>query len=171
MLNQKKGDAAQLFVIMAILFVFGIIFLIFSYLFITVSSALQGTVLNSTAGGAAGLNAMAFYGGTSLQYIFVFLFGALALGTIITSFSIRVHPVFLPINIVLLILSVIVAVALSNSFQMLNVGELAAVYAQNTMLTFIMENLVRFVIVLGVLDMIVLFVKMPGYGDSGGGTI
>jgi hypothetical protein len=169
LLKAKKGDVAQLFIVIAVLFIFGVLFLVFSYLFHTTSVALGTTDLASTTGGAAGISAMDNFGSTGLQYIFVVLFGVLCIATLITSFSINVHPIFLPINIFLLILTVIVAVAISNAFQMLNVGELAATYAQNGMITFIMENLVRFAVVLGILDMIVLFVKVPGMGQNGGG--
>jgi small-conductance mechanosensitive channel len=106
---------------------------------------------------------------------FLMLYGAMVLGVLISSFMVRVHPVFLVLYIIMLTVSIVLAVFLGNAYSFISQnypfndinGQTLA--QSQPMIDVLMRNIVRITLAVGALSMIVVFAKVFGPGDSGGG--
>ena len=101
----------------------------------------------------------------TLDYATFGIFIGLVLAVIISALLIRVHPVFLFIFALMLILAIIVAVPLSNAYQTIEAD--LGVASDFTITSFVMGNLPLFTAVVGIAAMIIAFVKMDSRGSSG----
>ncbi len=95
--------------------------------------------------------------------IWLFLFVALLMGVLISSFMIHSHPIFIPIYIILLGIVVVVGVIMNNIYLELTANAtLAATAATHTFSNVIINNYVPVIIGVGVLSMIIIFARPVG---------
>lgn len=170
--RKGQGDIVAIVAFLVIAMIIAISFLLFSYIFHTTATIFQPLqIVNSTVGQQA-VTAMDDFGTSSLQQIFLFVFMGMLLALMISSFLVSSHPVFLIIYILLLVINIIIAIFAGNAYQMLNTGELAATYASQTIISTIMENIVRITLVASALSLILLFARLTifGGGSSRGGS-
>lgn len=168
-MEKRKGDIVGIIFFIVMMLVVAITFLVFSYIFGATTSAFRGTVLNNDTQTNNAINYMADYGGQSLQKIYVFLFFGLLLATMVSAFLVRTHPVFLVIYILLFFINIFIAIFANNAYSAMNTGVLASYYASNTMITTIMENIVRITVVANGLSLLLLFGRLfTGQKEVGG---
>lgn len=158
MIGDKRG---QLDILFFVIFVaaLGIFILVVQYVVGAVTDGLLASPLNQSAAAVAALNS-----GVSItqnfDYIWLVLFVGLILGVLISSVLIDVHPIFIPIWIILLGLSVLVGVVMNNVYaDFVANATLNSTSDLNPFVNFIISHYVLVIIGVGVLSMILIFAK------------
>jgi len=170
----KKGDLTDSISFAMWAFVFGIGLIALVFAFLTFYDALDETALNDDNATAAAITESTTYIALSLpSTYFVILFGLL-LGTLVSAYFIRVHPIFMPVYILAAVLSIIVAVALGNAWGAIqDVEEFQDILELNTVLStidLILSNIVLLTLLVFILSFVIIFAK-PGGGVGGGAPI
>ena len=168
-MQRRKGDIVGIIFFIVLMLVFAISFLCYSYIFGATTTAFKGTILNSTPETNYAVEYMEDFGGQSLQKIYVFLFFGMLLATMISAFLVRVHPVFLVVYILLFFINIFIAIFAANTYSAMNTGLLATYYGSNTMITAIMDNIVRITIVANGISLLLLFGRLFSAQPSAGG--
>lgn len=163
----KKGDATDVLIVVISVFFLAVIFLVYWYFTTTTAAALASTPINTTET-RAGIQALSDLGTKGSSEGFVMIFAALLLGVMLSSFMVKIHPVFIFLYIIMLSVSIILAVFLGNAYGLITSQEpfLSAAVA-NPVIDIIMRNIVRITLGVGALSMIVVFAKTFGPGDQG----
>jgi hypothetical protein len=164
---RKKGDFSDTLILIVFMFVFGIGIFVLAYIWPIIFEGMRTNGINSTVEGNTAINQMIAIGSGGLSRGFVVIFIGLVISTMITSFLIRQNPIFLFLNIITLIISVVLAVYLSNAYDQFTSNPIfAATALANPLIAFVMNNAVIIIIVVGAIDMIITYV---GFQSGGGG--
>ena len=95
-------------------------------------------------------------------------FATLIIGILVSSFLVRVHPIFIFIYIMTLLASILTSVYLANAFAMVVAnGQLAAISDKFATITFMMKHVTKILLAVGAMSMIIIFGKIGG-GDTTG---
>lgn len=167
-IKNKRGDIPSLIIsLIVILFVVGIVSLFFSKIFLAITGELKAMpdFSNTTK------DNLTFVEGKTipfLDYAFFFSFIAIAIGLIISSIYIDVHPAIAIIFIIILIVAVVLAGIFANAFVTIGEdSELSSTYEQFTLTKIIITHFPLLVFIIGLIVVIVLY----GKGSSGSGGI
>lgn len=165
-IESKHGDFADIIVLLIFMFIFGIGIFIMAYASQFIFQGMNTAGLNNTPEGQTAINTMLDYGVNGLQRGFVFIFIGLVLATFITSFFNRVHPIFLFLNILFLVIAGILSVFLSKAYGTLSTSSaFASFVATQPLINYVMGNALMIIIIVGAVDMIIV-----GVSWSMGGT-
>lgn len=168
MRQRKKGDPTDILLFLVIVFFLAISLPIVLFANSKVHYLISNTVLNSTDAYDSINESFSMINEFVAQRAFTLFFGILIIGIIVSSFLIRVHPVFIFIYIIVLGTSILTAVYLANSYAMVVANpQLAAIAANYEMMTFVMRNVTKILLAVGALSMIIIFGKIGG-GDTSG---
>jgi hypothetical protein len=127
--------------------------------------------LNSTSTATNVIYQLNLMTSTTINKGFAILFTFLCIGSILTSFLVRVHPAFFFIYIITTGVMVILGAVLGNVYNtLINDTTLIDVASQQTMTNWIMSHIVGIMIAVVAISLIVLFAKVPDE-ISGGGTV
>jgi len=158
----KRGSIQDVFFF--IVFVVGLAMFMILVNFITteVSQELLNTTLNESNNSRI---ALGHYEDLTAQFdpIWLFLFVALLIGVLISSFMIRAHHIFIPVYIILLGVAVVVGVIMNNIYlEFTENSVLAATAATHTFSNVIINNYIPVIISVGILSMIIIFARPVG---------
>lgn len=151
----KKGNILDWFFILAVLMLIGVTLLV-SYI---VVDKVKDTGI--FADDATASNAIDSAESTllSLDNLMLFIIVGLSLFVLISSAIVYNHPAFFVVSIFLLFIAIVVAGVVSNSFWTLtNTSQLAETAALFPKLTFLMNNLPYYILLLGMAAAAVMFV-------------
>lgn len=104
----------------------------------------------------------------TFNYGFLVIYIAILLSIAVLDYHIYAHPLYIPVNLILIIITIFVSMVLANAFwQFCNSSpSIQAVCIQFNIVTFIMKNLPIFTFIYDVVIMIVLYVikgnRYPG---------
>lgn len=167
MIKGKKADASAIILILIIIFFIAVSFLVVNYVGIEFIWIMENTVLNETAATATIAEGMRTVTTKTIDNGFLLIFAFLIIGIIVSSFLIRIHPVWLFIYIIFLAAGIFLAVLLGNTYQkLIAVNSLAVAVANIPKTVWIMQNIVKVILATGALSMIVIFSKMFGQGGG-----
>ncbi len=162
-LKNKKADATDTILILVIVFFLAISFVVVLFVNDKFIEIISTTALNESAAAPAILDGLTRMSTVTIQRGFVLFFTFLVIGIIASSFLVRVHPVFIFIYIITLSVAIFTAVFLSNAYQLVVDNPAFSTVATNaTMITYIMQNLVRIILGVGAFSMVVVFAKVVG---------
>lgn len=162
----KKGDPTDMLIVIISVFFLAIVFLTYWYFTTTTANAFRQTpiYINETVSGVQSLQDLGEKGSSQG---FVMIFGALLMGVIISSFLVKIHPVFLFLYIIMLSVTIILAVFLGNAYGLMtSQSPFDAAAAANPVIDIIMRNIVHIALAVGAMSMVVVFAKVFG-GDTG----
>ena len=163
--KNRKGNIQGVITVIVVLFVLGIAFYVTGYVVPKVVEEMMGTAIGRTEQGAIALNATRDVAETTLDSGYLMLFVLLIISVIATAFLIKAHPVFIPIFIILLGITVVLAVVFSNTFEQIKeISPLNETTATHTYTSTIMSNLVVITIIVGLIAMVIIFAKLRGGG-------
>jgi hypothetical protein len=169
-ISQKKGDPTDMLIVIIAIFVLAILMLVFWYVTTSISTALTNSPINITAT-QPGIQSISDLGTRGASQAFAMIFGALLLGVVITSFLVRIHPIFLFIYIILLVVTIILAVFLGNAYgQLKGQSPFDSAVAANPLIDFVMTHIVRIALGVGALSIIIIFAKLFA-GEPAGGVV
>jgi hypothetical protein len=161
----KRGDFTGLIYLVVSIFAFAIFLLILGYIAPQISNKMIEQI-GTTAQINNSLSTTSNIAEHTLSTLWMILFGGLVLGLFVTSYFIPTHPVFVPIFGLLLIVAIMIAVPLSNSYEALATNPtLSATATQQGLIGFLMTNLPLTTLILGLIVLVITFAK-PGEGGT-----
>jgi hypothetical protein len=164
--NSKHGDFPDVIILLIFMFIFGIGLFVIAYASQYIFQGMNTAGMNNSVEGRTAINTMLDYGINGIQRGFVMIFVGLVLGTFITSFFSRVHPIFLFLNIIFLLIAAILSVFLSNAYETLSTSSaFSAFVASQPLINMVMGNALMIIIIVGIVDIIIV-----GVSYSMGGT-
>ena len=162
MLKNKRGSIQDVFFFTVMVVGLAMFMILVHYVANDISEKLLETTLNESE---ASRTALEYTEKLTAQFdpIWLFLFIALLIGVLISSYMIHSHPIFIPIYIILLGISVLIGVIMNNVYlEFTAFSLLAATAATHTFSNVIIENYVPIVIGVGILSMIIIFARPRG---------
>lgn len=161
----KRGDFTGVLFMIVMIATFAIFLLIVGYIAPEISNELVKNIgISSEINNS--LIATTNTAQNTLPVVWLFLFGGLMLGLFATAWFVPSHPIFAPVFGILMVITVLVSVALSNAYEELtNNAILAGAAAEQGVVVFIMINLPLLSVILGAIIMVISFAKPPG-GDQ-----
>lgn len=163
----KKADPTDIVLLLIMIFFLAISFVVVLFTNDKIKTIISTTALNESDAFAQIDAAFTTINEYTTQRGFTLFFGILIIGILVSSFMIRVHPVFIFIYIITLGVSIFVGVYLANAYEMVVAnGQLAAIAANYAMMTWVMQHITTILLGVGALSMIIIFGKVGGGGSS-----
>lgn len=161
MLKGKRADASVIILIIIIVFFLAVSFLVVNFVGIKFEWILRNTVLNETAEVSTIADGLNQINTKTIDNGFVLMFSFLIIGIIVSSFLVRIHPVWLFLYIIFLAVGIMLGVFLGNAYQKITeLGAFAEPIANMTKTVFIMQHSLKMFLAAGALSMIVIFSKI-----------
>lgn len=164
---KKRGDPTDIILLIVMLFFLAISFVVVLFANSKIQNIISTTVLNESAAYSsinASFDNINNYG---VQRGFVIFFGFLVIGILVSSFLVRVHPVFIFIYIITLGMAIFVSVYLANTYELVVAnGSLAVLATKYGTITWIMQHIAKILLGVGALSMVIIFGKIGGGGDN-----
>lgn len=158
----KRGDVSDGIIIIVTLFFLAIAFLVAAFVNDKLKDVVETTPLNDTEVASTIIDKMDNITSTSIQRGFVMIFAILVIGTMVSSFLVRVHPAFIFVYILFMGFTVFVSIILANTYDMvIENATLAEIANQQTMTNWIMAHIVKIMIGVVALSVFILFAKIP----------
>ena len=166
MINKKGNPVAGLIFIVSIA-TFAIFLLIVGYIGNEIATELQGKI-GITDEINASLQTTITTSTVTVNTIWYILFAGLLLGLIVQAMMAQYYPkVMIPIFILTLIISVIIAIVMSNAYvEITEVATFATASAFQNGIYFIMTKLPYLAVITGLLGIVIIFTRD---GSTGGG--
>jgi len=170
LIKNKRGGFTDLFLFMIFAFVIILISVVMIYIGIQTEDQLQESLgkmdLHDTTGNNASVvidNTMGVTNTTftALYWITVFLIGGMILSIFIGSYLITTKPIFFIPYIFIVIISIIVSVPISNSYEtLMSNPTLSSTFTGFTGANWIMLNLPVWITIIGITGGIIMFSRM-----------
>lgn len=172
MFRNKRGDVTDIMLIVVIVIFLAISFIVVIFVNTKIKDVITTTGMNDTEAADDIVTALDKVNNTTVQRGFMLMFGLLIIGTLVSSFLVRVHPAFLFLAIIMLMFTVLVAVIGQTVYnKVADVESFSTIATQQTMINTIMERLVTISIVVGALSFIILFGKLVIPSAVGGSDV
>lgn len=169
MFKNKKGDVAGIVIAMIILFFLAVSFVVVIFVNDKFTDVVKNTQLNDTTVSSNIINHMEILSTSTVNNAFMFIFGAMAIGMLLTSFFARNHPIWFFVYFLVTAICIVVAAPLANMYQtLIEADAIAETLADNqTMINYIMQHFVQVIVVLAVICTIIALTK-PEQAFGGG---
>lgn len=166
---RRKNDPTDIILLTIMLFFLAISLAVSLFANQIVQSVITNTVLSETPAYDSINESFTNINQFVAQRGFTLLFSILIIGILVSSFLVRVHPVFLFLYIITLGVAILVTVYLANIYAMVvSNPQLMEIAEHFAMTTFLMRNSVYIMLGVGALSMIIIFGKIGGGLFRGG---
>ncbi len=137
---------------------------IFAFVIPQIADGLQGAGMDSSTEGAEAISKMSRVGTITIQRGFFLLFVGLIISTMITSFLVRTHPIFIFLYIIFLGITVFLGTYLGNMYETFSTNPVFAnTLASQTLINAVMQNIIQIIIGVGALSIIIVFAKFSSF--------
>ena len=168
----KRGDVTDYITFLIIIFFLAVSLLVAAFVNNVMKEVITGTDINNTDVAEEAVNQIDNIIENTTDNGFTVIFAFLIIGMLVSSFLVRVHPVFIFLYIIFLAVSIFVAIPLANTYQLLvNNPAFASVGQYQIKTTWFLEHITKILLGVGAMTMIVTFGKLLGRNPSGGGDI
>ena len=155
--QSKKGDLPDMLIFIVTIFVFSIGLLVLAFVVPEIADGLNIAGLNDSNATRDAITELENFPNIINRGFFL-LFAGLVMSLMITSFFVRVHPIFLFLWIIVLGITIFVGLYLGNAYETLqNVGVLSDV--NPTLINLVWENIIKITLAAGALSIVIVFVK------------
>lgn len=168
LIKNKKGDVSSIVTFMVMVFFLAVAFLISAFATNQFKEVITDSALNGTNVSVSSVDHLDRMTNTSIQYGYIAIFSFLIIGMMISSFMVRIHPAFLFIYVIFLLVAIFIGVPLANTYQ--EVAESSGIVdiaSQQTLIEWTMEYMPFILLGVGALSMIITFGKL--IRQNGGG--
>ena len=166
-MQRKKGDPTDIVLLLVMVFFLVISFAVALYANDKIHTVISTTVLNESAAYSSIDSAFIQINEFTVQRGFILFFAILIIGIMVSSFMIRVHPIFIFIYIVTLGMAIFTSIYLANAYELVvSNGQLASIAENYAMMTWVMQHITTILLAVGALSMIIIFGKVGGGGSS-----
>jgi len=163
----RKAELSDMLIWMIYIFILGIGLFIIMFIVPQISNGLRIAGLNNSVEGINALNSLDRFGTQTINNGFLMLFVGLILSTMITSFMVRTHPIFLFLYIIFLGITVLLSFYLGNAYsQLVNNPAFTSMVSTATFPNLIMGHIAEITIAVGILSIIIVFAKFSTYGGT-----
>lgn len=163
----KRGDVSDIMVFLLIGVFLAISFIVVLFVNDVLVKTIETTDLNETSAAPSILESFDRVNSSTVQRGFALFMGIMIIGVMVSAFLVRVHPAFIFLYLIVLAFTIFVSVFLGNLYEtVITVEEFATVAADQQMITFFMENIVKIVLAVGAMSIIVVFGKIFGSPGS-----
>ncbi len=164
MFKNKKGDVPDMLLFLVLTFILAIGFFIFAFVIPQMTEGFRSVGLNDSAPeAAAAIDQLEEFGTVTIQGGFFFLMIGLILGTLISAFFARTHPIFMIVYIFFLAITIILGLYLGNAYQQLvETPIFADTLASQGLINSFMDNIISILLGVGTLSIILVFSKFSG---------
>lgn len=160
-ITSKKADITELPLFIVMAFFLAVSFICVGYFIDTSYNVIDNTALNNTAVAQDAKSNLDTISTHTLHNMFAVFFVIGIIAMMVSSFLIRIHPVFLFLYMISTGFSLFILIFLANVYQDLTqVGELASVAAKQTITNWIMQHSVIIFLAVAALSMVILFSKI-----------
>ena len=164
---RKKADPTDIVLLLVMVFFLAVSFVVVLFANSKIHEVISTTALNESDAYASIDAAFTNINEYTVQRGFTLFFAILIIGIMVSSFMIRVHPVFIFIYIITLMSAIFVSIYLANAYELVvsnaQLAELASNYA---VITWIMQHVTTILLAVGALSMIIIFGKVGGGGST-----
>ena len=165
--KNKRGDVTDMLIFLILTFAFSIILFVLPIVITEITDGLNTGGLNNTVEGANAIDKLSDFGVTGIQRGFFLLFVGFIISTLITSFLVRTHPIFMFLYIFILGLTIFIATFLGNAYDDLVTNPIfTEQLTSQTLFHLVMNNIITILIAVGALSMIIVFSKFSSFGMS-----
>lgn len=156
----KKGDLPDMLIFLVTVSILAIGIFILAFVIPEISDGLAEAGLNDSVEGTAAIEQMSNIGTKVLQRGFFLLFVGLIIATLISSFIARTHPIFLFLYIIFLAITILLSTYLGNFYESITSAVIFTdTLASQTLITFVMQNIAKITLGVGILSFVILFSK------------
>ncbi len=165
---RKKGDPTDIFLFLVIIFFIAVSFIVVIFANTKIHEIISTTALNQSDAYSSIDASFTNINDFIIQRGFTLFFAILVMGILVSSFLIRVHPIFIFIYIITLLVTILTAVYLSNTYALLVANaQLALIADKFATITWVMQHSAKILLAVGAMSMIIIFGKIGG-GDTTG---
>ncbi len=165
--QDKRGDVTDMLIFMILIFTFAIILFVFVFVISNITDGLRTGGLNNTDEGSDAIDQLDELGAKGIQRGFFLLFIGFIISTLLTSFLVRTHPVFMFLYIFILGLTIFISTFLGNAYNTLVTNPIfSEELVSQTLFHLVMDNIITILIAVGALSMIIVFSKFSSFGRS-----
>ena len=158
---KRKGDPTDILLLLVMLFFLAISLIVALYANTKIYEVISTTELNTSAAYDSISESFIYINDYTTQRGFTIFFGFLIVGIVISSFLVRVHPVFIAIYIITLGMSVFTSLYLANTYELFVAsGQIAAFASKYSVITWTMQHIATILLGVGALSMIIIFGKI-----------
>lgn len=166
-IKNKKGSPTDIPYLLVILFFLAISFVFVLFTNDKLQTIISTTVLNSSSAYESINDSFNYINTFAVNRAFVLFFTILCIGILVSSFLVRVHPVFIFIYIVTLGVTIFISIYLANAYSMVVENEQLALLASDySMITYIMSHVAQILLGVAGISFIILFSKIGGGGSD-----
>lgn len=173
LLKDVKGDVSTPMIFILWVFVIAVSILIVMYFSAQLISSLRTTVLSDDINVNNTLDSWETYNSYAVPSTMLIIFLGLLMGVMVTSFFVRTYAVLIPVYLLFMFCSVLVAVVLGNAWGAIkDFSEFSTILSSNVVTTavdLIASNPVKIVIMVSILSLIIIFAKPFGGANYNGG--
>jgi len=160
-LLKRKGDPTDIILLTIMLFFLAISLAVVLLANEQIHRVISTTVLNQSEAYSSIDESFSNINEFVAQRGFTMFFAILIIGIMVSSFLIKVHPMFIFIYIVTLLMAILVTIYLANTYALLVNNPLLARISDNfAMTTYIMQHSVMIMLATGAISMIIVFSKI-----------
>ncbi|MFW5889070.1 MAG: hypothetical protein ACOCUD_01685 [Bacillota bacterium] len=164
--KNKKGSIQTVFFAIVTLFGLAIFIIVMAHIIPQVTEGLRESDLNNSAAARAALGEADDNVG-QLDYIYLMVFAGLLMGSMVFSFMIDSHPIFIPIFIFLMGFAVVIGAIMDNVYEEFEINSaLNETAAEQNYVSGIMGNFVMVTLGFAILNLIIIFAKIK-LGSNG----
>ncbi len=168
----KRGDVTDTLTFLLLIFVLGVGLFIFAFIIPQITQGLENAGMNASTEGGNAIDQLEDFGTVTIQRGFFLLFVGISIATFISAFLVRVHPIFLFLYVLFLILTVFIGTYLGNAYdQMRNIPIFADTMASQVLINLVFDNLLTIIIAIGAVSLVIVFAKFSSFGRSPRGQL
>ncbi len=164
----KKGDLPDILVFLITLTILATGFFVLAFVVPEITEGLNVAGLNGSDEGANAINELTRVGTRTIQNGFFLLFVGLIASTMISSFLVRTHPIFIFLYILFLGLTVFLGTYLGNMYETISTTTIfASTLASQNLINLVMQNIIKIIIGVGALSIVIVFAKFSSFRGGG----
>lgn len=167
-MRNKKASAVDIFYLMIMLFIGGILFFVGHKAFNSIADEFQSSDLISGSGeGVINTTETMLNTGRLFDYAFFTIFIMLIIGTLLMAYMTEFSPAYVVLFIIVLIIGIFISIQLANAwFEIESASAFSDVQGHYGMTNYILKNLPSMIIIIGILVGVVMYGKYKsGRGD------
>lgn len=159
----NKGDVTDITLFLILIFFLAISLVVALFANTQIKKVIDETPLNQSSAYSsisASFNIINTY---TTQRGFVLMFAILCIGMLVSAWLIKVHPIFLFLYILTLGFAIFIAALLANTYALFVANDMIADFsADYSLITWVMRNIIRILLAVGILSIIIIFGKAAG---------
>lgn len=164
----KKGDLPDMLIFLITITILATGFFVLAFVVPEITEGLKDAGLNESTEGANAIDELTRVGTRTIQNGFFLLFVGLIASTMISSFLVRTHPIFIFLYILFLGLTVFLGTYLGNMYETISTTTIfASTLASQSLINLVMQNIVKIVIGVGALSIVIVFAKFSSFRGGG----